>query len=618
MSRDSAPGFVRFGVFEFETRSGELHKNGSKLRIEGQPLQILAMLLDRPGQIVTREELQQTLWSADTFVSFEQGINTGIRRLREVLDDSAQTPRYIETLPRRGYRFIYPMNGKAVASESPIKKRNLQMMLAAGLAVLAVGATVPSIPAVRDRLFGPRLHISSIAVLPLENLTGDTEQEYVIDGLHDELITELAQMDLQVPSRTTVRRYKGKSENLTQIARELGRSLVAVKVKRFKHLWARSFERDERDLQSLPADIVVTVAKRILLRLTREQEVRLLNRKGIDPEAYKSVLKGNYYRAKWNRENLEKAIDYYRQALDLDPTYAPAWTGVGESYNRLGSMLMLPPREAFPRAEAAIQKALELDPSLAEAHKTLGQIKLEYDKDWDGAEKEAAIAKNLDPKWDGDSLTPIARGNFDEGIRIASAAAQHKPFGPANLVLGWAYFEAGRYDESIAQLKKTIELDRTSSLPYTELSWNYVKKGMYKEAIASCEQGMELRHKQAGNELGPGEFRCEWVYAASGRRAEALAILRENEKLPGKISLNPGYGAMAWDAMGDHERGLQLLLKAEEAGIPLTLFYVCRMCSDKLWADPRFQQLRQRIGPPEAREAPETRTARLGLKPPRL
>jgi len=496
----SASGPIHFGVFQVNLHTGELRKNGSKIRLEGQPFQILALLLERPGELVTREELEQKLWAPGTFVDFEHSINAAVKRLREVLGDSADSPHFIETLPRRGYRFIYPVNGAAAAAATrpPVtwwRERRVVGLLA--LAVSLVAGLAANVGGLRDRLLGQPLAgaITSIAVLPLENLTGDPDQEYFVDGIHDELVTQMAQIgSLKVISRTSVLRYKHEKRPLPQIARELGvdgimegavwrvgdrirvsAQLIAVPTDR--HLWAQSYVRDPRDVPSLPSEVARAVAMDLKIKLTPQEQARLGSAGPVDSAVFKAYLKGGYYERKLTREGLDQAMGFYRQAIDLDPTYAPSYRGLANCYWWVGLSLHRPPREAFPKARAAALKALELDDTLASAHLTLGHIKFVSDWDWEGAEREFQRAHELDPSWPGDDLSLILTGRFDEGVAVARRTLERDPLSlAANIFLGWSYYFAGRHDESIAQLKKTIELDPTSPHPHYELAWNYVKR----------------------------------------------------------------------------------------------------------------------------------------------
>ncbi len=615
-----APPPIRFGAFEADLRTGELRKNGLKIRLEGQPMQVLALLLEHPGQLVTREEVKQRLWPADTFVDFEVSINAAVKRLRQALDDSAETPRYIETLPRRGYRFIYPVNagGPRTATEAWLLHRRVALLLGAVVVGLAVLWGIPAILRIQS---GPA-PIASLAVLPLENLTGDPEQEYFVDGLHDELITELAQISaLKVISRTSVMRYKAQQRALPDIARELGvdgivegtvrvggdrvrMTVQLISAKDDRHLWAQSYESEPRDVPKLPAQIAWALARKLHIELTPQEQLLLANAKGVDPAVSKAYFKGAYYQNKGTNDAVWTAIGYFREALDLDPTYAPAWAGMGACYEALGSYAgraNLSREEALVKANDALQKAVALDPLLRAPHQALGRMKLDA-WDWEGAVREFQRAREVDPGWEGPTLFLLTTGYNDQAVQSAGKSAERDPLNyTTQLVAGWTYFMAGRYDESIAQLQKTVQLDPGIHHAHYELAWNYAKKGMYPEAIRECEIALaRLQQKQPEAFTVGG---CGWVYATAGRRREALEVAQQLEK---------GGGGERWiqlahtyDALGDRERALALLTRAYErhaALLPRQWF--TPMLSDGIKADPRFQELIRRTGNPWAKFKP--------------
>src|SRR5213594_2647771 len=300
-------GTVRFGIFELDADAGELRKQGTRMKLQEQPLQMLQVLLQRPGEVVTREELQQKIWPSDTFVDFDHGINNAIKRLREALGDNTETPRYIETLPRRGYRFI----GK-IEREAP--------------------------------------RFRSLAVLPLENLSRDPEQEDFAEGLTEALITTLAKIgELRVVSRTSVMQYKGVHKPLREIARELEVDFVVegtvlragrrvritaqlIDAPKEMHLWAESYEGGLRDVLTLQAEVARAIAREVQVKLTPEERAHLAQVRRVDPEAYEAYLKGRYH---WNRHSAEgfgKAVQYFQEAIAKDPTYAAAYTGLADCF----------------------------------------------------------------------------------------------------------------------------------------------------------------------------------------------------------------------------------------------------------------------------------------------
>ncbi len=352
------PQLLRFDIFELDVRASELRKGGTKLRLQGQPLQVLAILLKRAGELVTRQELRAEIWPADTFVDFDHSLHNAIARIRETLGDSADAPRYIETLPRRGYRFIESVD--EVKPEAPTSQ-------------------------LRHNCDGDARGIQALAVLPLEDLSGEPGREYFADGMTEALITCLAKIKaLRVISRTSAMQYKGVRKSLPQIARELNvdaviegsvlRSGERVRItaqlihSSDQHLWAESYERDFRDILSLQSEIARQVAHEVRIVLTPEERDRLGIARQVNPEAHELYLKARHFWNKRTEENVRKALSYFHQAIDNDPTYPQGYAGLADSYNILGYYNALPPNEAYPKGKAAALKALELDDSLAEPH----------------------------------------------------------------------------------------------------------------------------------------------------------------------------------------------------------------------------------------------------------
>jgi TolB-like protein len=368
----SRSGLIRFGFFEVDQRSGELRKQGVKVKLQEQPFLLLQMLLEHPGKIVTREDLQKRIWPADTFVDFEQGLNNAAKRLREALSDSADAPSFIETIPRRGYRFIASIN------------------------------------------VGPR-QMESLVVLPLENLSRDPEQEYFADGLTEALINNLAKIAaLRVISRTTAMHYKKTDKTLPQIARELNVdaliegtvlrsgdrvriSVQLINAHTDTHLWAQNYDHDLRDILTLHAEVAQAVAREVQVKLTPHDYAHFAHTHPVDPEAYEAYLKGRYY---WNRRPAElgKAIQYFREATTKDPGYAPAFTGLADCLNSLTVYGLAPTSEGSAKAKLLAQRALEIGHSLAEAHTALG-LATAYDYDFSAAEREFERAIELNPRY---------------------------------------------------------------------------------------------------------------------------------------------------------------------------------------------------------------------------
>jgi TolB-like protein len=420
----SRSGFIRFGSFEVDQRSGELRRQGVKVKLQEQPFLLLQILLEHPGEIVTREELQKRIWRSDTFVDFEQGLNNAAKRLREALSDPADAPRFIETIPRRGYRFIVSINAS------------------------------------------PR-QMESLVVLPLENLSRDPEQEYFADGLTEALINSLAKIAaLQVISRTTAMRYKKTAKTLPQIARELNvdaivegtvlRSGERVRISvqlidahTDTHLWAQNYDRDLRDILALHAEVAQAVAREVQVKLTPHDYAHFAHTHPVNPEAYEAYLKGRYY---WNRRPAElgKAIQYFEQATTRDPGYAAAFTGLADCLNSLTAYAIAPPSEGSVKAKHLAQRALEIGHSLAEAHSALGLATV-YDYDFSSAEREFELAIELNPRYAHAhamfSYHLAVTGRYEEAYTEVQRALRLDPLSSIiNSYAGWVYFFGQRYD----------------------------------------------------------------------------------------------------------------------------------------------------------------------------
>ena len=501
---------VRFGIFEADLRSGELYKQGRRIKLHQQPFQVLTLLIERPGEVVTREELRRKLWPSDTFVNFDIGVNAAVRKLRRALHDSAEVPRYVETLPRRGYRFIAPVVG-VVTSDAPsgaegsgpsIEERVQPAFeqaehhtafwaaytwrhwpvagVALALLVFLAWRTVGNWRQGAEAGAAP-VPIRSIAVLPLENLSGDPAQEFFTDGMTDALVTELAQISsLRVISRTSVMRYKGTRTPLPDIARELNvdgivtgavvRSGERVRVDAQlvqattdRHLWASTYERNLEDVVTLQGEVARAIAAAIHVQLTPHEQVHLAARQPVDPQAYEFYLRGRYFWDKWTDVSRRTSIEYFQQAIHRAPSYAPAYAGLANAYVQ---RLDLPPAEAWPRAKAAASTALQLDEGLAEAHAALAWGLYSYDWDWAGAEREFQRALALNPnyvwahQWYG--VFQGVMGREQDHAAEVKRARELDPLALAALGGGGlgVTIARGQYDLAIEENRQRLELDQ--------------------------------------------------------------------------------------------------------------------------------------------------------------
>ena len=578
MEYAAVPRCVRFGTFEVDLRTGEVRKAGLKIRLQAQPFQVLARLLEHPGEMVTREELQKKLWSTDTFVDFDHGVNTAITKIRQALGDSAENPRFVETVARHGYRFIAPVE--------------------------AVGA-------VRE----PPLQIQSIAVLPLENLSRDPEQEYFADGMTEALITDLGKISaLRVISRTSVMRYKGTKKPLPEIGRELNvdgiiegsvvRSGDRIRITANllhaptdRHLWAETYERNLRDVLALQREVAQAIANEIKIKLTPQEQARLARARSVNPEAHEAYLKGRYY---WNlrtEEGLKKGIEYFQQAIEKDPGYALAYAGLADSYVVLGEWALMAPWEAFPRAKAAAFKALEMDETLAEAHAPLGTARANYDWDWVGAEKEFKRAIELNPGYatahNFYAQYLSAMGRHKEAIAEIKRAQELDPLSlQINATGGLVFFFARRYDEAIAECRRTLELNAGFYPAHLYLGLAYEQQKLYAQAISEYQKAVAL---EEGNPACSGYLAR--AYAAVGRRTEALKIISQVRELAKRRYVSPYRIALIYTALGDADQAFAWLEKAYQERSKLDSLNVDPR-NDRLRSDPRFQDLLRRMNFP--------------------
>jgi len=633
---------VRFGTYEVALQSGEVRKAGVRIRVQQQPLKLLELLLERPGEVVTREELRSRVWPDESFGDFDQAVNIAIAKLRNALGDSAENPRYIETLPKRGYRFIAEVSVVEVdartkraeppAGELPVAEPAHELP-GAGLAVapkrrlwsapgvIAALALVVVLGILAGWLFRSRrpspTGIRSLMVLPLDNLSGEASQDYFADGMTDELITDLAQISaLRVISRTSAMVYKGARKPLPQIARELNVDAVVegtvlrsgdqvritaqlIQAADDKHLWAESYEGNLRDTLALQKKVAAAIADQIRIKLNPQEQAALRNAKVVNPEAYESYLKGRYFWNKRTSNGLKVALAYFNQAIEEDPKYAQAYSGLADTYALLGDWqyAVMTPKEALPKAKVAAMKALELDDSLSEAHNSLAFCLEGFDWDFGSAEKEFRRAIELNPgyatahHWYAWHLSLVGRNS--EAIAEMRKAENLDPLSLIiNADLAELLLIAHLPDESIQQSRKTIEMDPNFALVHNQLAQGYLEKHMFGEAIAEIQKAIQL---SGGSPTCTANLAR--AYAASGKTAAAVGLLNDLKK--GSSSGDPHTAeiAMIYAALGNHDQAMTWLEKSyEERFNPGVLL---RPGFDPLRSDPRFQDLVRRIGLPQ-------------------
>lgn len=624
-----SPPPIRFGVFELDQQTGELRKQGVKVRLQEQPFQILRILLEHPGKVVTREELRQRIWPSDTFVDFNQGLYNATKKLREALGDSAESPRFIETLSRRGYRFIAaldPNGSTAQPGETlPEPATRIEARGSRGsriIVLLVVSATMLvvtgfSLGGVWRRLFGTSAipQIRSIAVLPLENLSGDPGQEYFSDGMTDALITDLAQVrSLKVISRTSSMQYKSTKKSLPVIARELNvDGIIEGTVQRSgdrvritaqlihgptdKHIWANSYERETRDVFALERDVTDDIGRQVQARLDATDPRELAQPRIVDPKVLEAYVQGNYHLSGRGRgagdDEPKRAREYFQRAIDLDSTFAPAYIGLAESHDVLSQGA--PEDLAIVRRLA--EKAVELDPTSSDAHAELAQAMREA-WDWRGWEEECRRAIALNPN-NGDARDNLGTildvtGRLDEGWKEFQIAQE---LDPKHDHLADPLDERGQVDQAIEIRHRIATRDPLDGYNHYAMAMYYAEKQMFKEFASEMGQATTL--------FGlPGVGgRLQRAYDQSGGKGTLRQWARELEQLAAAKRLYmPGALAQIYAALGEKDRAFYWLEQfGQHHDLSLAdpvIYFKTDPWLASLRSDPRFGEFLHRIGLP--------------------
>jgi TolB-like protein/DNA-binding winged helix-turn-helix (wHTH) protein/tetratricopeptide (TPR) repeat protein len=612
---------IKFGVFEVDLEAGELRKSGVRQKLAGQPFQILQVFLEHPQEIVTREQLQKRIWPDETVVDYDLALKKAVNRIREVLGDSAESPRFIETIPRRGYRFIAPVavsdggdGAPEISNVAPAMRRLQWWLIAAGVVALVVTAFF-AVRAfrVRDRVQAtstPQVH--SLAVLPLQNLSADSAQEYFSDGMTDALITDLAQIgSVRVISRTSSMAYKKTNKSLPEIAHELNvDGIVEGTVQRSgnrvritaqlihapedKHLWAKSYERDLRDVFTLEQEVTGDIARQVQAEIATHGQSPVQPRP-LDQAILDAYLQGNYYLNKETGkqdERLKKAGDFFQQVIDAEPNFAPAYLGLAQAHHSR----WWPSNEDFRIMQASAAKAAELAPTSSDAHGTVAGIKFE-DWDWTGAEQEFRTAIGLNPNnagaHGGLAVTLAAMGQMDEAWKECEIAQQLDPLQDDT---SYILYLRGEYDRSIVQVQRMAETSPDVAYVHYYLSHAYEQKGMYAEAVQELGKSMTL--------FGFPEVsvRLNHAFATSGWRGAMRQWTKELEQLiTSKQGYFPGVLADAYTQLGEKDRAFYWLEDGSKhrhlaMADPILIFVKVEPSFTPLRSDPRFNDLLRHFG----------------------
>ena len=629
------PDVVRFGPFATDLRTGELLKHGARVRLQGQPIQVLGVLLERPGELVTREELRARLWGSETFVDFEHGLHAAVNKLRAALNDSADDPSYIETIPRRGYRFVGlietstevdsaggPLGVRPGSDPTPREQlrsafASARILVAAALVTVAIVALI----ATRKTASRPSSTPNGrpmLAVLPFENLSGNADQEYFSDGLTEELITALGQLDsarLGVIARTSVMGYKRTVKKVRDIGRELGveyvlggsvrhddeRVRISVQLGRASDetdLWAHSYDKSIRDLLPVQAEIANAIAGELRLRLPGQDGTVGSLARHVKWEAYEAALRGRYFLERRTAEGIRKARESFNRAIDVEPTYAPAYVGLADAHILAATYADVPARESMAYAREAILKATALDDQDAAAHASLAVILTELDWDWAGAEREFKRARELNPNF-ASAHTRYAEylsylGRFEQAIEEARLARRLDPLSVVtSSLVGLILYRARRYDDALEDLRPAIELDPEHPTAYLPRGLALTMLGRNDEAIAALDKGLT-----ASGRSSEMLAQLALAYGRAGRTDRASDLVKELVERSRTQHVSPFSFALAYTGLGDSGAAIEAL----ETAYRDREWYLCVLKTepifDPLRGNPAFDALVRRLDYP--------------------
>lgn len=600
----------------------ELTIDRRRAKLERQPMELLILFVRRHGQLVTRDEIIEQLWGKDVFVDADRSINTAVRKIRSALKDDSAHPHYLETVVGKGYRFIgevdivdispAPQTSlKSVEGElaRPVEKRRIWQLwwgLAALVAIVSAAIWIRI-----DRHTDPfQPPIRSIAVLPLGNLSGDPSQDYFSEGLTEELTTDLGMIrSLKVISRTSAQKYRTSNKSAPQIARELkvdaiveGSALRAGNKVRIsiqlidavhdRHLWAESYERDVSDVLAVQSTVAIEIARQIRIRLTSTEQQRLERHEPVHPEAYDAYLRGRYSQTRQSGESLKNGLAAFEDAIHLDPTYAPAFAGLSDTYSLLANYGVLAPSEAFPQAIAAAKKSLELDPLLADAHTAAAYPEHHYTWEWAAAEREYRYAITLNPSYPTAHLRYAeylsSTGRHDEAIAEMQRALDLDPLSVVYTSnLGRFLYHARRYDQAIEVLRKTLSLDPGRTYAKMYLAMCYVEKRLFAQAGDQYQQILDA----SGGRPGPG---VAYFYAKAGNSAKANQIVKRLRTVANDSDWF--FLAGVYAALDNKNDAFFCLDQAYRKHDFFLVFLKVHPFMDPLRSDPRFLALAKGMG----------------------
>jgi len=626
-------GFVRFGVFEFDPETGDLWKSGRHVRLADQPRQVLRTLVSRPGELVSREELRRALWPDDTFVDFETGLNVIINRIRQALDDSASTPRYIETFTRRGYRFIAPIGaaptpeaatagasasaGTAHDTSESMTRQRVRIGRSATIALLGLAAagTIVGFVAWQGAWGAARVPlIRSVAVLPLRDVSPDPKEAWFAEGMTDAVITDLGRISaLRVISRQSTKTLRDSPDSLDAISRKLGAdaliegsaALANGRVRltvRLVHgatdrqLWTGTYERPLSDVLTLQGELAQAVADAVRITVTADQQKALAGRRPVAPEAYMLYLRAGHFFNLRGTENVRKSVDYYQQAFARDPGFAAAYGGLALSYCLL--IGTVPADDAFRPVKAAAAQALALDPTQADALVAMSQAAFYADRDWRAAKRMLSGILHQYPNhatahlWYASVLTEI--GPLEEAITERRRALTLDPLAIATIKsLGEVLLQTGGYAEAVTAFRSALELDPDYAEGHGWLGFAYLKMGHREEGIAELERSAQL-----SNNSSPMVAWLAHAYGLVARHADGHRLLQTLANRSRTEWVSPMHFARVHAGLGEFDRAFAYLDDAYTRGSPALIRLKSDPLLDPLKGDPRFAALVRRLNLP--------------------
>ena len=611
---------LRFGPFVLDPRTAELANAGTRVALPPQPVRILALLAQRKGELVTRQEIQDAIWGDDTHVDFDRALNFAVKQIREALGDDAEAPTYIETLRGRGYRFVAEVTPDTAAIETPTPAIDaslrgepapprswMRWAVPAAVAIVAIAWVAFS----RGGFSSDPSSVRSIVVLPIVNLSGDADRDYLADAMTDAIIGSLSQIEsLRVISRTSAMVYKDAKKTIPEIARELNvdavmegaledasggpRLAVTVRDSAERLLWSKTFSRGASEATAVQYDVARELAARIGAPLPAAMAGQAAGARPIDPRVYQAYARGRYF---WNRRSkadVRRALDEFKSAIEIDPSFAPAYAGLADTYMAIAAYGFTADEDAWRQAIASAEQALKLDPNLADGHASRGNIAWQYEWDWERAGTELRRALALNPgyanahHWYGYYQLLIGRPR--EAEAEIAAALQLDPLSPIiNANIGFARYIGRDYDGALAHLQKTLEMHPQFRLTHSYMGLVHVARGSYGDAIAAFEKAIDAGAAPSDRAV------LAHAYAKAGQTARAKAILAELGRPEPDRFVPAYYFALIHTGLGDEDRAFAALERAFEERVgPINELNADPMF-DPLRGDPRFDAFVRRL-----------------------